>query len=58
MLSVKTSSPNPDHRAEKLKSKTEKCNEYQEIIDFTHFGNNEAAGKFESCLIYNKTSKL
>ena len=54
----KTSFPNPDHRAKKLKSKIKKCKEYQETIDFTHSGNNEATGKFQSCLIYNKTIKL
>ena len=54
----KTSFPNPDHRAKKLKSKIEKCKEYQETIDFTHSGNNEATDKFQSCLIYNQTIKL
>ena len=54
----KTSFPNKDYRAEKLRSKIEQCKEYQGIIDFTHSGNNEATGKFQSCLIYNKTIEL
>ena len=43
----KTSFPNPDYKAEKLRSKIEKCKEYQGIIDFTHSGSNEAAGKLK-----------
>ena len=40
----------------KLQSKNAK--KYQGVIEFTHSGNKEATGKFQSCLIYNKTIRL
>ena len=54
----KTNFPNPEYRAEKLKSKIEKYKDYQGIICFTHSENNELTGKLQSCLIYNRTIKL
>ena len=54
----KTNFPNPEYRAEKLKSKIEKYKDYQGIIGFTHSENNELTGKLQSCLIYNGMIKL
>ena len=52
---AKTRFPNPAYQGEKLKSKLEKFEEYIGIISFTQL---ESKGKFESCLMYNKTIKL
>ena len=53
--SAKTRFPNPAYRDEKLKSKFQTFEEYKGIISFSQLENK---GRFESCLIYNRTIKL
>ena len=49
---AKTPFPNPNYRGEKLKTKLEKCEEFQDLIDFCPM-RREPCGRFSSFLVYN-----